>query len=48
MAVSEAGILIADAFNHRVREIRWDGSIVTVAGIGVPGDVATAAPTALM
>lgn len=37
MAESPTGILVADTFNHRVRELRWDGSVVTVAGTGVPG-----------
>jgi hypothetical protein len=34
---SDGGFLIADAYNHRVRRVRSDGTIVTVAGAGTPG-----------
>jgi hypothetical protein len=44
MALAPTGVLVADTFNHRVREIRWDGSMVTVAGTGVPGRLGDGAP----
>jgi sugar lactone lactonase YvrE len=33
----EGSLLIADAANHRVRKMRPDGTILTVAGTGTPG-----------
>jgi len=47
MSVAATGILIADTQNHRVREVRWDGTIVTVAGTGVPGDSGDGGPATL-
>ncbi len=44
MALASTGILVADTLNHRVREIRWDGSMVTVAGTGAPGRLGDGGP----
>lgn len=35
--LADGGVLIADTANHRVRRVLPGGSIVTVAGAGVPG-----------
>ncbi len=37
VAVTRAGVLFSDAFNHRIRLISPDGTITTVAGTGVKG-----------
>lgn len=47
MAFSPTGVLVADTDNHRVREIRWDGTMVTVAGTGVPGRLGDGAAATL-
>lgn len=36
-ALPDGGFLIADTDNHRVRRVRPDGTIVTIAGTGVAG-----------
>ena len=36
-ATREGGVLIADAANHRVRQVAPDGSIATIAGTGLAG-----------
>jgi sugar lactone lactonase YvrE len=47
MAQDSAGNLyIADTSNHTVRKIAPDGSVVTVAGTGVPGSSADGTPAA--
>lgn len=54
VAVSDAGVWVADTFNHKIRFISISGSVRTVAGSGTPGradgDAATAsfnAPTGI-
>jgi NHL repeat len=33
----DGGFLVADVFNYRIRKVRADGTIVTIAGNGTPG-----------
>ena len=37
VAVSDAGVWVADTFNHKIRFISTSGSVRTVAGSGAPG-----------
>ena len=45
VAVDSAGnLLIADTYNHRVRQVMPDGRISTIAGTGVKGSIITGQP----
>ncbi|WP_068620081.1 stalk domain-containing protein [Paenibacillus tuaregi] len=38
LAYAKGTLFIADSLNHRIRAVRTDGHVITVAGKGTPGD----------